>query len=71
MVTSEKTTELMLTCPECGAECGMILNTSDLTTVECSECAATVDPTEAVDTLRAASEKWARFAAWLAGAGSV
>jgi hypothetical protein len=70
-MATAKTTELLLTCPECGAECGMIINTSDLTTVECAECNATVDPLEAVDTLRAAAEKWARFAAWLGGAASV
>jgi hypothetical protein len=66
-----KTTELLLICPECGATCGFTINTADMSTVECSECNGSVDPAAAVRKLQEASEKWARFGAWLAAAETV
>lgn len=71
MATATKTRELLLTCPECGATCGMKVDTSDLTSVECGECGETIDPRDAAEKLRDASARWEAFSAWLAAAASV
>jgi hypothetical protein len=64
MATS--TTSVTMTCPRCGcAEAGIVVNTNDLTTVECYECNETFTPAEAAEELRAAAAKWERFAKWL------
>jgi len=68
--TATKTT-LELACPECGAVCGMILHTDDLTTVECSECNESFDPHAAAEVLASAAAKWQRFTLWLDGAAAV
>ena len=70
MPTATKTT-LELTCPECGAVCGMLLHTDDLSAVECSECSATYAPYAAAEVLANAAAKWQRFAAWLDSAAAV
>jgi peptide subunit release factor 1 (eRF1) len=69
MATKTKTAVLM-TCPECGATCGMRVDTTDMS-VECSECNEEVDPAAAALVLRTAAERWERFGAWLAAAGQV
>jgi transcription initiation factor TFIIIB Brf1 subunit/transcription initiation factor TFIIB len=71
MATTSKTTELLMRCPECGAECGMKIDTSDLTSVECADCGETIDPRDAAEKLRDASSRWEAFAEWLAAATTV
>jgi hypothetical protein len=71
MANATKTTELLLTCPECGATCGFTINTADMSTVECSECNMAIDPRDAAEQLRDASAKWESFGEWLAKAAMV
>ena len=66
-----KTAELLMQCPECGASCGMKVDTSDLSTVECADCGETITPSEAAEALEAAAERWRRFATWLRAAQEV
>jgi len=66
-----KTRELLLLCPSCGATCGVSIDTTDLTTVECSGCGETIDPADAAETLRLAAARWEAFAAWLTAASAI
>lgn len=52
-----KTRELLLTCPSCGSTCGMTIDTTDLTTVECTGCGETIAPADAAETLRLAAAR--------------
>jgi hypothetical protein len=70
-VATVKTTELLMRCPECGQTCGMKVDTSDLTSVECAECGEAFDPQEAAEQLAAAADRWRRFGDWLRAAGQV
>ena len=72
-MASTKTTlrSLTLRCPECGCDAAMIVNTGDLTTVECADCGESFAPSAAVEAAREAAARWERFAAWIEAAAAV
>jgi hypothetical protein len=70
-MATETKTACEMRCPECGAMTAFIVNTGDLTAVECGECGETIDPADAVAELKDQAARWERFAAWLAQAGGI
>ena len=60
-----------LTCPECGQQAAMIVNTGDLTTCVCEECDADIDPRDVPATSPEQAKSWDQFAGWLALAAKI